>query len=158
MPHARSPRLSAAAGVVIAATTVAACFDDGGSTFNGGSDAGADGAGPGGDGACPILSSTLDVFVKDAANGIDVCDATVVASSSAATVTLTKQETSPVYCSYQASSPPPAGTYTVQVTAPDYAPASQSGVVVSVDSCGNVEAPTLTIQITAQPLDAGAGG
>jgi hypothetical protein len=137
---------------------VAACFDDSiPSSFSGANDAGrdADDASSGDDGSsCPILTPTLTVDVVDAVNGADVCDATVVASSSAASLTLTKQGT-PATCAYSAGFPaPPPGTYTVTVTAPNYLPATQSGIVITQDACGT-EAPTVEVRLQVPHADAG---
>jgi hypothetical protein len=156
----RIPRRAWPLIAALAAASAVGCFDESiQSTFNPGGDAAAGDAGDdstGGDGACPILSATLEVFVTDTVNGVDLCDATVVASSGTTTLTLQEQG-SIAACSYTAgSTPPPPGTYTISVTAPNYEPATQTGVVVSVDSCGNTVAPTVTISLTAQPADAGA--
>jgi hypothetical protein len=139
------------------------CFDESiQSTFTPGADAGGDAGGDageasaGGDGACPILTSTLTVFLRDVVNGVDVCDGTVVASSGAGTIDLQVQG-AVVACSYTAGfPPPPPGTYTLSVTAPGYEPVTQAGVLITTDSCGNTDAPSVTISLVAQPADAGA--
>jgi hypothetical protein len=142
---------------------VAGCFDQNvPSSFSGGQgdagdagDAGSEAA-AGDGGGCPILTSTLTVVVVDAVNGADVCDATVTASSGATTLTLTMYG-NPATCAYSAGQPPPPpGTYTINVTAPNYLSVTQTGVVITQDSCGT-EAPTVTIPLPVAPADAGPG-
>jgi hypothetical protein len=146
--------------LAVVATIATGCFDDTiTSSFQGAHDAGGDGdAAPEtstATDACPILVSTLVVVVTDAASGVDVCFATVTASSGASTIPLAMQGT-PASCAYSAGQIAiPPGTYTVSVIAPGYEPAALTGIVVSSGPCGT-SAPTVTLQLTAAPPDAGS--
>jgi hypothetical protein len=142
------------------------CFDESvPSSFSGGhvDDAGADAGGDSGDagfpsgdgGGCPILTMTLTVSVVDAVNGAEVCDATVTAASaSGASITLPMQG-NPATCAYSAGfPPPPPGTYTVTVTAPNYLSTTVTGIVITQDVCGTT-APSVTVHLHVPPADAG---
>lgn len=159
----RTVRTAYPAAVALAAVLVGACFNQNDpSSFSGGQGQDAGDAGDGGnegaatgDGGCPILTSTLVVVVVDAVNGADVCDATVYLSGPV-NMTLAMQG-NPATCAYSAGfPPPPAGTYTVSASAPNYLSVTQTGVVITQDACGT-EAPTVTIQLPVPPRDAGPG-
>jgi hypothetical protein len=91
---------------------------------------------------------SISVTVTDAATGMYICNASVVATAGGANRSLPLSSTG-ASCSYSLDRAP-AGTYTVAVTAPGYKPAQESNVSIMTDSCGHAENPnSVTIKLVS---------
>lgn len=95
--------------------------------------------------ACPTSEAVpLVVTVTDAATGLNICDASVMAALGASTFNVSQEfhssdaAVTDASCSYVFSLNSTLGTatYSVSATAPGYAPGQAANVKVDVDSCG----------------------
>jgi hypothetical protein len=96
---------------------------------------------------CPFGEQEFFVVVTDQQTGEAVCDATVVAHGP---VSVSFQvQGSEASCSYmQVPQQLAGGSYTVDVTAPGYQPATRTNLLVTTTACG-YSAPTVTIALVA---------
>ena len=98
---------------------------------------------------CPVLlNPAFDVTVVDT-SGNDLCNAVVNVTGPDSTTLRAYPMLDDAGCAYREETMVRAGTYSVTATLPGYQSATQSGVVITADACGQDSLATLTLTLVA---------